>query len=54
MQDRTNPHARQRAFEIAQQYPPAGISAQAATRAMAEVLEGIGDTCPECQPATEI
>ena len=30
MQDRTDPHARQRAFDIASKHPPAGLSAQAA------------------------
>ena len=50
MQDRADPHARERAFDIARRDPPAGVSPQAATVAIAEVLESIGDTCPECQP----
>jgi hypothetical protein len=46
MQDRADPHARKRAFEIAREYPPDGISAE--DTAVAEVLDSIGDTCPEC------
>ena len=48
MQDRTDPHARQRAFDIASKHPPAGLSAQATVEAVTEVLSSIGDTCPEC------
>jgi hypothetical protein len=51
MQDRSDPHAREHAFEIAREYPPDGISAEAAeaaAAAIAEVLDSIGDTCPEC------
>jgi hypothetical protein len=48
MQDCADPHARERAFEIAREYPPYGISAAAAAVAIAEVLDSIGDTCPEC------
>ncbi|UGX91326.1 hypothetical protein G6321_00036960 [Bradyrhizobium barranii subsp. barranii] len=47
-QDRADPHARERAFDIARQDPPPGIPPQAAVAAVATVLEGIGDTCPEC------
>ncbi|SIO56417.1 hypothetical protein SAMN05443247_08275 [Bradyrhizobium erythrophlei] len=50
IQDRADPHARERAFVMARQDPPPGVSAQAATTALAEVLEGIGDSCPECPP----
>jgi hypothetical protein len=50
MQDRADPHARERAFEIARQDPPPGVSPQAAAVAIAEVLDSIGDTCPECPP----
>ncbi|UGY20995.1 hypothetical protein HAP48_0049500 (plasmid) [Bradyrhizobium septentrionale] len=52
MQDRGDPDARERAFAVARQDPPAGISAQAAAIAIAEVLELIGDTCPECPGGT--
>jgi hypothetical protein len=48
LQDRADPHARERAFDIAREYPPYGISAEAAAVAIAEVLDSIGDTCPEC------
>ena len=51
MQDRADPHARDRAFQIAQTDPPAGISSQAAAVAIAEVLDSIGGTCPECPSA---
>jgi hypothetical protein len=43
MRDRFDPHARERAFEIAHEYPPDGICAQAAAVAIAEVLDSIGD-----------
>ena len=48
MQDRADPHARERAFDAARQDPPAGVSSQAAAVAIAEVLDSIGDKCPEC------
>jgi hypothetical protein len=50
MQDHADPHARERAFDIARHEPPAGVSSQAASVAIAEVLDSIGDTCPECPP----
>lgn len=50
MQDRADPHARHRAFAIARQEPPAGVSPTAAAIAITEVLDSIGDTCPECSP----
>ena len=52
MQDRADPHARDRALDIARRDPPVGISAETAAFAIAEVLDGIGDTCPEC-PSTD-
>lgn len=48
MKDHGDPHARERAFGFARQYPPQGLSPKQAAEAIAEVLEGIGDTCPEC------
>jgi hypothetical protein len=48
MQDRTDPHARERAFDVARRDPPAGVSSQAAAVAIAEVLDSMGDNCPEC------
>jgi hypothetical protein len=47
-QDRADPHARERAFEIARYCLPSSVSPQTAVLALTEVLEGIGDTCPEC------
>jgi hypothetical protein len=48
MQDRADPHARDRAFDMARRDPPTGVSPEAAAVAIAEVLDSIGDTCPEC------
>jgi hypothetical protein len=53
MQDRTDPHARERAFDLARRHPPTGISSQAASVAIAEALDSIGDTCPECPVSEE-
>jgi hypothetical protein len=50
MQDHGAPLARGRAFDVARRDPPAGVSAEAAAGAIVEVLDSIGDTCPECQP----
>ena len=48
MQDRADPHARERAFNIACEDPPAGISADEAVAEIRDVLGSIGDTCLEC------
>jgi hypothetical protein len=53
MRDRADPHARERAFEIARRDPPAGLTVTEAVAAIDEVLEGIGDTCPECPPDSD-
>ena len=53
MQDRADPHARERAFDIARQDPPADVSRDAAEAAVRDVLDSIGDTCPECPPDEE-
>jgi hypothetical protein len=53
MQDRADPHARERAFDIARTAPPPGVSSQVATAALAEMLDSIGDTYPECPSADE-
>ncbi len=50
MLDRADPHARERAFDAARQDPPAGVSTDEATAEVRDVLESIGDTCPECPP----
>ena len=46
--DRADPHARERAFEIARQHPPAGVSPVEAHAEIRSVLDSVGDTCPEC------
>ncbi|MGY3547390.1 hypothetical protein [Bradyrhizobium sp. USDA 4469] len=48
MQDRADPYARERAFDIARRDPPADVSHQEAEAAVRDVLDSIGDTCPEC------
>lgn len=48
--DRADPHAREIAFDIAEQDPPFGLSADEAVAEIREVLASVGDTCPECLP----
>ena len=48
MQDRADSHARERAFDIARRDPPAGVSTDEAAAEVRDVLDSIGDTCPEC------
>jgi hypothetical protein len=48
MQDRADPHARDRAIDIANHNPPAGLSADEAISEIRDVLASIGDICPEC------
>jgi hypothetical protein len=48
--DRADPHARDHAFEIARQHPPEGLSSDAAVAEIREILDSIGDVCPECPP----
>jgi hypothetical protein len=48
MQDRTDTHARARAVAIARQHPPTGFSPEQAVGEIRELLDSIGDTCPEC------
>ncbi|WFU24990.1 hypothetical protein QA649_01700 [Bradyrhizobium sp. CB1717] len=52
-QDRADPHARERAFDIATQYPPTGFSPDEAAAEIRDVLNSIGDTCPECPPESD-
>lgn len=53
MQDRADPHARDRAFDIARHGPPDGLSRAEAVAEIEDVLASIGDTCPECPPDCE-
>jgi hypothetical protein len=48
MQDRADPHARERALLIAREEPPLGLSPEQAAAAVQDVLDSIGDTCSEC------
>ncbi|MHC2336290.1 hypothetical protein [Bradyrhizobium sp. USDA 4454] len=48
MQDRADPYARERAFDIARQDSPTGLSPEAAVAEIRDVLDSIGDSCPEC------
>jgi hypothetical protein len=50
MKDGTDPHARQRAIEIAREEPPPGLSEEEAVVAVKNILNSIGDTCPDCPP----
>jgi hypothetical protein len=50
MKDRADPHAWERAIDLARQNPPPGISPDEAAAEVREVLDSIGDTCPECPP----
>ncbi|TWB03590.1 hypothetical protein [Bradyrhizobium stylosanthis] len=50
--DRAAPHARERAIDLARQYPPAGLSPEEAVAEVRNVLDSVGDTCPECSPET--
>ena len=48
MRDRADPHARDRAVAVARKNPPPGLSPDAAAAEIRDVLDSIGDTCPEC------
>jgi hypothetical protein len=50
MQDRADPDARQRALIIAQEDAPPGVSSNEAIAEILDVLNSIGDTCPQCPP----
>jgi hypothetical protein len=47
--DRSDPHAREEALRIAREDPLAGLSPDEAIAAVREVLDSVGDTCPECK-----
>jgi hypothetical protein len=48
--DRADSHARDRALLVARQDPPPGASPEEAVAAVRDLLDTIGDTCPECPP----
>lgn len=50
MQDRTDPHARDRAYDVARWDPPPGVSPDEAIDAITELLDSVSDICPECPP----
>src|ERR1700722_7774500 len=50
MRDRSDPHACERALFIARHEPPLGISSARTVATVRDVLDTIGDTCPECPP----
>ena len=50
MQPRADPHARERAVDIARRHPPAGVPSEQAVAEIHDVLDSIGDACPECPP----
>jgi len=50
MQDRADPHAWERAIDNRREDPPAGVSPDAAAAEVRDVLNSIGETCPECPP----
>jgi hypothetical protein len=49
--DCADPHARERALDIARRDPPAGVSREEAAAEIRDVLDSMGDTCPECPPS---
>jgi hypothetical protein len=50
MRDRSDPHARERALVAARRDPPPNVPPEEAVAAVRNVLDTIGDTCPECPP----
>ncbi|MEH2506798.1 hypothetical protein V1290_005609 [Bradyrhizobium sp. AZCC 1578] len=51
MQDRVDPHARERGIAIAREDQSPGIPLKEAIAEVRDVLDSLGDTCPECLPA---
>jgi hypothetical protein len=47
--DRSDPDARSRAFDEARHNPFPGTSVEASVAALEEVLQTVGDTCPDCK-----
>jgi hypothetical protein len=48
MKDRADPHALEHAHEIARHQPFPGSSPDQAVAAINDVMQSIGDTCPDC------
>ena len=48
MIDRADPHARERAIAVAREDPPSDLPPDQAVAAVQDVLDSIGETCPEC------
>ena len=46
--DSADPQAREHAILVARRDPPPGVTPDAAAAEVREVLDSIGDTCPEC------
>jgi hypothetical protein len=51
LQDCADPHARERALEIARRNPLVGLSDREVVAAIGDDLAGVGDACPECPQA---
>jgi hypothetical protein len=49
MKDRADPHALEHAHEIARHQPFPGSSPDQAVAAIDDVMQSIGDTCPDCR-----
>jgi hypothetical protein len=47
MQDSADPHARDGALTVVRRDTPFSVSSE---RAVKDVLDSIGDSCPECPP----
>ena len=50
IEDRADPYARQHAVAVARDDPPQGVSPDEAIAEIREVLDSIGDACPDCPP----
>ena len=50
MKDRADPHDPGARRRYGPSYPPPGLSPDTAAVEVREVLDSIGDTCPECPP----
>ena len=50
IEDRADPSARQHAVAVARDDPPHGVPPDEAIAEIREVLDSIGDACPECPP----